>query len=176
MISTRGPHQIMVLERSAVPIHEIIGAMCHHETLDDIKLRYPVDNNEIWVCAEIFADQLGPTDRDFVAMNVFLDDQGEQHVETVNISDWVFVSCAVMGADESDSENIHELYAVGVEMVVMDCIDDIINGNENFREVPLHSIVWDAFEVAWNDLKPGAIDEMIEKVRVNLQDEQNQDE
>lgn len=168
MISTRGPQQIMVLERSAVPVHEIIGALCLYETIEEITTRYPVDENEIWVCAEIFADQLGPTDKDFIAMNVFEDAQGERHVETVNISDWVFVSCVMLGTDIHDGDetpSIHELYAMGVEEAVTQCMDDLINDSDDFREVALLTMIWDGFEAAWEQLKPGAVQELLANMR-----------
>lgn len=173
MISTRGPQEIMVLERSAVPIHEIIGALCQYKTIEEITTRYPVDETEIWVCAEIFSEQLGPNSQDFVAMYVYEDSDGERHVETVNVSDWVFVSCVLLGTDIIEGSNslpdpmpnIHELYSIGVEEAVSQCIDDLINDNENFREVELFNMIWDSFEAAWEELKPGAVDELLSNLR-----------
>ena len=49
-IESRGPNNILVLERSAVPVNDIVELVCSRQELKVILRKYPITEAEVFEC------------------------------------------------------------------------------------------------------------------------------
>jgi len=149
MISSRGPKGTLVIDRNGVPVRDIISDLLTREKLSEIQEKYLISDEEIIECAHTFIDSFGPTEHDFI--NLVCDRIGSDiNVEAVGLSDWVFISAVALGRSEcEDEDRIRSLFAYGLEVVMIDCLTDLKSGKDYYLYSELHTLVLDAFEIAF---------------------------
>jgi hypothetical protein len=149
MISSRGPKGTLVLDRNCVPVRDVIADLLTRERLSGIREKYLISDEEIFDCIDIFIDNFGPTEHDFIKL-VCNRIESDISVEAVGLSDWVFVSAIAMGRTiGQDEDRIRTLFAYGLEVVMIDCLTDLKSGKDYYLYSELHTLVLDAFEDAF---------------------------
>jgi|TARA_R110002153_G_scaffold15181_2_gene54397 hypothetical protein len=157
-IATRGPNNILVLEPYGVMVDEVCDAVCHRENLNDICKRFKIKQEDVFECVTAYVDFRQSTiDADYIKMNITKLNAEELMVDTTAITDWAFLSVVDFQHDftqknVSDTEtitNFAELYADGIEMLLLDCLLDIRSNDLHWVSVSeIHRLVLDSFEKA----------------------------
>lgn len=172
MISTRGPNNVLVLDRSTVPVVEICSAIISMDDITDISKKYPVSTAEIFACAELYSDHYGPTEYDFIELESQLVDK-ELEVITVGISDWVFLSLINFAHfDNETTTDIRLLYSMGLQKVLTECLIDIKNGEDHYEYSDLHRYVLDAFMYVYGPVDQDNVEQVLNLLEI---DESNND-
>ena len=148
-ISTRGPRNVLVLDRTAVPINLVTDYVCSRMDVAKLKQKFPITEDEIFLCAETWADVRDATENDFIEFSVTTVD-GEIDVITKGISDWVFLSLVSIGRQHKPScIDYDELYLIGVQAVFVDCFLDIVNNNTHYELSDVHNILYKEFSAKY---------------------------
>lgn len=149
MISSRGPKGTLVLDRNGVPVRNVVSDLLSKATLSEIQQKYLISDVEIFDCIDTYVDGFGPTENDFI--NLACDRVGDDiNVEAVGLSDWVFMAAIALGRSIGEEEDrIRTLFAYGLEVVMIDCLTDLKSGKDYYLYSELHTMVLDAFEVAF---------------------------
>ncbi|MGY8868731.1 MAG: hypothetical protein ACKVJK_24250, partial [Methylophagaceae bacterium] len=63
-IESRGPNNVLVLERTAVPVNLIADQVCCRVEVARIQQRYPVSVAEIFECIEAWTDIREPSENE----------------------------------------------------------------------------------------------------------------
>lgn len=168
MISVRGPDSILVVDRTAVPVEEVCAAVLDSDAKEQVIERFPINDDELFGCLEVFSDTQGPLFKDFVEISCTNDAGETLEIETLAVSDWVYLTAVYLGYQVFPNENrFYTLYALGMESVMYDCLLDLKNGRASFNHSDIHRIVFDAFIRAYGDLT----DADIEKLLVSLKED-----
>lgn len=151
MISSRGPNNVLVVERSCVPVFEVCESVTARYTVDDLKARYQVTEDEIFECIDAFSDLYGPSSNDFIEFDCTEStklDFTDLDVDTVAVSDWVFLTIITYGRTlNMHSVDFSLLYEIGIEAIFVDCLRDIARGSIDYSDISaIHSIVFNSFE------------------------------
>lgn len=153
-IQSRGPNNILVLERSAVPVNDICDLVCSRQELKVILRKYPITEAEVFECLDAWVDTRDATENDYIKFDVEFSN-GDLDVMTMGISDWMYLSLVVQGRVYFPEEvDLERLFMLGMEQVITDCLMDVRDGNTNFEMNELHRIVYEEFERTH-----GAVDE-----------------
>ena len=177
-ISSRGPRNILVLDRTNVPMLEICDAVAEHRTFDWIKTRYPVNNDEIFQCIETFVDVTKPSKKDKLELRAVpsYDTESEFDIETAAITDRIyFLILSYAKAMIPLCEDIEDLFRYGLELIINEALTDIKNGHRNFENSEIHSIVFKAFEkmhLENHDLTINSIDDILKQFKISTDVEQ----
>lgn len=159
MIGSRGPENVLVVDRTCVPVYEICDAVIYSTTPEDIMQRYQVSSEEVFECIEVFADLAGPSENDFIEL-VKLDPEETEEgtdieidIETAAVSDWVFLTLVGIGyTDRPEVSEFRYLFAYGLQSVLIDCIKDIKIDCKDYELSDIHLICYTAFTNAYGDL------------------------
>lgn len=147
-VSARGPRNILVLDRTNVPVMEVCDAVAEHKTFDWIKTRYPITDNEIFECLETFVDVTRPNKNDKLELrSVPDDDEDGFEIEAAAITDRIyFLIVTYAKAMVTDCNNIYDLFRYGLEIIISESLNDVKNGHRSFEASEIHDIVFTAFE------------------------------
>ena len=152
MISTRGPEDIMVVDRNCVPIADVCTTIISSETVTEVTQKLPVNVEEIFECVNIFADYFGPQENDFIEIEC-AKDGNDTAVEAVGMSDWVYFGALQMGhALNNREDDFQVLFSMGMEKIMYDCLCDIIEGIDDYSLQGLHQIVFESFSKAYGNI------------------------
>jgi hypothetical protein len=172
-ITTRGPNNILVLEPSGVMVDEVCDEVCARENLKIICKRYGIQPDDIFECVNAYVEFKQSTiDSDYIKMKIGKFSENELMVDTVAITDWAFLS-VVDFAHDVDSRNagydtaktFADLYASGIEMILLDCLLDIKSNDLHWVSVSeIHRIVLDGFEDAHEIIDETNVDETLEQL------------
>ena len=166
MISTRGPDNIIVLDRTRVPVDEICEAVADHKPMTWIKNRYPITDEEIFQCLETFIDMTVPVRGDRLELRLLKSSSPSRlfDMETVVISDRVYfaiLSYARVLAPQC--LDVHLLYRIGIESILVECFMDIKDNKFNLDEADgLYRVVFEAFKKIYNSVEAN-IDQLLEQ-------------
>lgn len=173
MISTRGPNQVLVVDRSAVPVHEVCSALIHNPDISTVVQKYPVTFDEVTECISAFCDMAGPSIYDFIEITCTKKNDVVE-VETAGLSDWVFLSAVQIGMSEMPAEtSVNVLYAKGVEVVMIDCLIDMYKDTEYYKYSELHTMVIESFIQAYGPIERGDLVMLLISLGVDLDDMQD---
>jgi len=146
VIGFRGPQSIPVLNRNAVQVSDICSDLIYSETTDRIRQRYNISDKELISCIEKYTEH--SSNRDFVELACSTEDK-EMYVETVGLSDWVFLVCLLRGKQKHPRLRKTEiLYARGAESYIIDCFKEVIEHSNEFMKSDIHRIMFNGFQDA----------------------------
>lgn len=168
MISTRGPNRFLVVDRNAVPVHEVCSALIHIPDINKVIQKYPISYDEVIECVSAFCDIAGPTMYDFIEITCNKNGNNIE-VETAGLSDWVFLAAVNIGADALPGEtNVNILYAKGVETIMIDCLIDMYKDVEYYKYSDLHNLVIESFIQAYGPIERSDIAVLLVSLGVDL--------
>lgn len=166
-ISTRGPRNILVLDKNCVPVNQVCDELCRDGNTKHISKRFNISADEIFACAEAWVDIREATPEDFIKLTVYEND-GEYDVSTTGISDYVFLSLLSTGRMMNpDVDNTSMLHAHGLESVITDCCFDIVGGQDHYKMSSLHNIVFTEFENKYKTIDAVAAKQVLRWLQID---------
>lgn len=166
MISTRGPDNVVILDRSRVPVEEICEAVAEHKTISWLKTRYLITDEEVFECLDAFIDITMPVQGDRLELRLHESSSTGRlfDMETVLISDRVYfaiLSYARVLAPEC--VDVHLLYRIGIESILVECFMDIKDDKFNLEEADgLYRVVFEAFKRIYDSVDAD-VDQLLEQ-------------
>lgn len=147
-ISNRGPRNILVLDRTGVQITDVCDAIAEYKDITWVTQRYPVTVDEIFECIDAFVDLAKPSKRDKLELD-FVDDPKsadvDLDVQATAITDRIyFLIISYAKSILPDCENVDDLFRYGLELIIVDCLEDVAKGEQGFENSEIHSIVFNA--------------------------------
>lgn len=166
-ISTRGPRNTLVIDRTAVPLNKVVDGICQRTPVEKLQKRFPITADEIFLCAETWCDVRDATENDFIELAV-TDINQEIDVLTTGISDWVYLSILTVGRhNEAQQDDYDALYLRGIQSVFSECFVDIMAGNTNYEISDLHRIVFNEFTSKYGqDITPANAQEILDNLGI----------
>lgn len=161
MISTRGPKDIPVLDRNAVPLRDICASLIVQNEFTTIENRYAITRDEILYCAQSFVDNYGPEPQDFIEMNVHEDEDGDINVDTAGVSDWVFLEILLLGERLSPTTDANIMFVNGLKSIMHSCLTDIKNDLADYEASFIHNLVFDSFRQSFGEVTKDNIDTLL---------------
>jgi uncharacterized protein (DUF433 family) len=144
-IESRGPNHVLVLERTAVPVNLIADQVSCRVSIERIMQRFPITESEIFECIETWCDIRDASENDFIKFDVEFSN-GDLNVMTMGISDWIYLSLVSQGKIyHPNTSDLQELFKLGIEQIIVDCLMDLRDGNTNFEMSELHDMIWAEF-------------------------------
>jgi len=169
-IESRGPGNVLVLERSAVPVNDVCDLVCSRQELATILRKFPISEIEVFECLDAWVDTRDASENDYIKFDVEFN-EGDLNVMTMGISDWMYLSLVVQGRVYfADVNDLEKLFTLGMEQVITDCLMDIRDGNTNYEMNELHRLIWDEFERTWGPVSVEKSKELLLSLGVNYQD------
>lgn len=169
-IESRGPQNILVLARSAVPVNAITDMVCSRQEIQTIQKKFPVNVEEIFECVEAWTDIRDASENDYIKFDVEFN-SGDLNVMTMGISDWIYLSLVMQGRIyHPENSNLQELFMLGMEQCITDCLMDLRDGNTNYEMSQLHEIIWNEFERTYGVCDVDKINELLLSLGVNFQE------
>jgi len=145
MISFRGPEQIMVVDRTTVPVSSVCDAVIDSNSISDVLQRLPINEEEIFAAVDAMVGIVGVSYRDHVKFKCDRDEE-DVSVETVTVTDNVYLNALLFGREQQPEEkHLFSLYAYGIESIMFDCLLDIKDGKHYYQNSTIHSMVYQAF-------------------------------
>lgn len=166
MISSRGPENIIVIDRNQVPVDEVCEAVADHKTMEWIKRKYPITDEEIFQCLEAFIDMTLPVRGDVLELKLLASSSNARmfDMKTEAISDRVYfaiLSYARVLAPQC--LDVHLLYRIGIESILVECFMDIKSGTFDPTTADgLYQIVFEAFKKIYDSVEDN-IDTLLEQ-------------
>lgn len=150
MISTRGPDNIVVLDRLAIPIFDICSSVIYLDTVTEILEKFPITRYEFKESLQFFYDNCGPDEHDFIELECVRDGE-HMDVDTAGLSDWVYVSAVLAGyLNTPETDIILTLYSNGLKSFMKDALVSIIEGAPFNTE--MSRMILEAFEESYGDV------------------------
>lgn len=151
MISGRGPHNVLVVDRTCVPVWEVCDQAIEHGDVEQLLKRFNITEREIFECFDAFSDLNGPTHKDFIEYEVDPDAEvgdWDLDVFTSAVSDWVFLTVITYGRTIYEAEtDLSKLFTVGLSQIFKDCLTDISNGHFSSGDVSsIHELVFMSYQ------------------------------
>jgi uncharacterized protein (DUF433 family) len=171
MFSQRG--QTVVLDRTAVPLNDIINSLITKRNFRITRQQFPISNEEILAAIEYYIDHKssGNAKHEKISFEVSTDDIGEINVNTESMTDWVFLNCLLYGhMFYPDLEDLNRLYAKGLENIVKEILQDLQQGNTDFKGSALHDLVYESFIESYGELKAIDIEMLLTSLGENPND------
>jgi hypothetical protein len=147
-ISNRGPRNILVLDRTGVQIIDVCDAIAEYKDITWVTQRYPITVDEIFECIDAFIDLAKPSKKDKLELD-FADDPNstdvDLDVQATAITDRIyFLIISYAKSILHDCETIDDLFRYGLELIIVDCLEDVEKGERGFENSEVHSIVFNA--------------------------------
>lgn len=140
MISTRNGN--LIYGRHAVPVREVVDAICDRAHMDWICARYPLKPVEVLECLDAVADidKLGGSDH--LILRNSSDNPSDVTIEITSISDIFFLKVMQYGKVFLENEyDFNLLYDKGFRMCAIESFEDIVNGSVGYESSEIHTIV-----------------------------------
>ena len=147
-ISNRGPQNILVLDRTGVQIIDVCDAITEYKDITWVTQRYPITVDEIFECIDAFVDLAKPSKKDKLELD-FADNSNstdvDLDVQATAITDRIyFLIISYAKSILHDCETIDDLFRYGLELIIVDCLEEIEKGEQSFENSEVHSIVFNA--------------------------------
>ena len=147
-ISSRGPRNILVLDRSGVQITDVCDAVAEYKDIDWVLKRYPIKTEEVFECIDAFVDLAKPSKKDKLELdfsNTATTD--DLDVEATAITDRIYFMIISYGRSLiPDCDSIDDLFRYGLELIIVDCLEDLEKGDRGFENSEIHNIVFNALD------------------------------
>ncbi len=148
-ISNRGPRNILVLDRSGVQVTDVCDAIAEYKDIEWVTQRYPVTVDEVFECIDAFVDLAKPSKKDKLELD-FVDDpvsSDDLDVQATAITDRIyFLIISYAKSILNDCESVDDLFRYGLELIIVDCLEDLEKGERDFENSEVHSVVFNALE------------------------------
>lgn len=142
-----------MIERSSVPVNDVVESLMLKRNLKVTKTQFPITPEEIWSCVEYAIDCKPAGANEYIKFDVHTDLNGELCVNTESMTDWVYLNSILYGRMFSpDEHDLNKMYAVGLENIMREILEDLLLENEDFTESALHNIVYKSFIDSYGDL------------------------
>ena len=155
MIAGRGPHNVLVVDRTCVPVWEVCDQAIEHGDINQLLSRFNITEKEVFECLDAFSDLNGPTGNDFIEFADIRDEDEPDgsnddilNVVTAAVSDWVFLTVITYGRTlRTDITDLTNLFAVGLSEIFRDCLTDISQGHFNSGDISeIHELVFMSYQ------------------------------
>jgi len=146
-ISTRGPKNILVLDKTGVQITEVCDFVAEHRDITKTISRFAITADDVFECIGTFVDVSKSSKKDKIDLMYIPAEDGEYDIETTAITDRIFFMVIDYAkAILPDHDSINDLFRYGLELIINDCMEDIKNNNRNFENSEIHEVVFKSFE------------------------------
>lgn len=151
MIAGRGPQNVLVVDRTCVPVWEVCDQAIEHGSVEQLLTRFNITEQEIFECFDAFSDLNGPTANDFIEYEVAEDadiDAWDLDVFTAAVSDWVFLTVVTYGRTIQEAEtDLSKLFTIGLAEIFRDCLSDVSEGHFATGDISaVHEIVFMSYQ------------------------------
>lgn len=164
MISTRGPDQILVVDRNGAPVREICGLLIRRNTISSICKRFDITREEMYAAVSAINDLIGISDNDFIEIEISREGD-EINVETTGITDLIFLTLLTWGNFfDPDEDEIDTLFQLGMSEVIADILGEIKLGGSDYLDSDIHSIIAREFFRAYGPSLMDDIDFLLENI------------
>lgn len=141
-ISTRGPNNILVLDRVVLPVNDVADEICIGRPITEICDMFRISDNELFEAVQAWADIRDLGDKDHINLSVS-SDITDLSVVTTGITDWVFLNIMLVGkTHHPELTNNDKLYTLGLEHIITDCCYDVKNDSDGWEISDLHRLVF----------------------------------
>jgi hypothetical protein len=164
MIKTKGPRHIHVIDRNNVPVHEICDAVAEHKSIDWIKARYAVTDDEVFECLDTYVD-LSEKLKFVIKLSCTADPDGSDiyGIETTEINDKMYFSVLNYGRMFFDSSCLQELFTYSLNLIIIEAVLDL-KDNADIDPESMHSVVLEAFKQSYGPVDSSNIDHVLEQL------------
>lgn len=143
-LQTRGKN-IVVTSGQGVLVHDIADAIIDGYSIDWLTKRFPVSEQEIWEVVDYYADKVNANDSNFQLDNVGGDT--EVDIEVSKVSDSIFFGLIAFGKlFYPNMVNFKLLFTKGLEGVIIEICNDLLEDSYVFEASDLHALVYNALE------------------------------
>ena len=151
MIAGRGPQNVLVVDRTCVPVWEVCDQAIEHSDIEQLLTRFNITEKEVFECLDAFSDLNGPTGDDFIEFSELDDEEPDtDHLSVITsaVSDWVFITVIGYGRTiRTDITDLTSLFSVGLSEIFRDCLLDISQGHFNSGDVSeVHELVFMSYQ------------------------------
>lgn len=164
MIKTKGPHNIHVIDRNNVPVTEVCDSVAEHKSLEWIKNRYLINEDEIFECLDTYVD-LAEKKSFIIKLSCTADPQGSDiyGIETTEINDKMYFSILNYGRMFFDADCLQELFTYSLNLVIIEAVLDF---KDNTLSDPdsMHSVVFHAFKNSYGEIDSSNINHILEQL------------
>ena len=142
-----------VIERTAVPVTDVIDSLIRKRNINTTQQQFPITEDEIWGCVDYVLDAKNPGKNEKIDFTISYDEDGELCVSTESMTDWVYLTSLTYGRMFSpNTTDLNFLYCVGLENVMREILEDLKTGNTDFSSSALHNIVHKSFVKSYGEL------------------------
>ena len=151
MIAGRGPQNVLVVDRTCVPVWEVCDQAIEHGDIKQLLTRFNITQKEVFECLDAFSDLNGPTSNDFIEfadVPADEDDSESLSVITAAVSDWVYITIINYGRTlREDVTDLTSLFAIGLAEIFRDCLTDVSEGHFNSGDISeVHELVFMSYQ------------------------------
>lgn len=173
MIEARGPDNLLVVERNGVLVRDVVSAMITYNTISDVCNKFPLSEQEIYECCDAFLDNVRESYDDYIQFHIVITDDDTMDMETIRLTDWVFLSCLMYGRMFIQTDDITHTYTVGLASILRDCLADIVTSSDHCEVSRVHELVLAGFQDAYEPLTPETAKILLEYVEQDLHEQLN---
>lgn len=161
MIKTKGPRNIHVISRNNVPVEDVCDSVAEHKTLEWIKNRYLITEDEIFECLDTYVD-LAEKKPYHLELSCIADPNNADiyGIETSAINDKMYFSVLVYGRIFFDTKNLQELFTYALNLIIIESVMDLKQG-EPADPNSMHSVVLEAFRDSYGIVDETNIDHIL---------------
>jgi len=143
-ITNRNNH--LVVGKRAILVRDVTDSVCNRKTIDWIKQRFPIDDNEIWECIDTIADIDTLSTGTHLKVKNTSEDKHNIIMEVAQISDLFFIKTIQYGKIFlPNSDNFEEIFNAGLNRLALESYEDVVNGKISYEESDLHLLTFNAF-------------------------------
>jgi hypothetical protein len=164
MIKTKGPHHLHVIDRNNVPVHEICDAVADHKTLEWIKNRYSITDDEVFECLDTYVD-LSEKKPLIIKLSCTADSEGSDiyGIETTEINDRMYFSVLNYGRLFFDASCLQELFTYSLNLIIIESVMDL-KDKIDMDPASMHSVVLEAFKESYGEVDASNIEHILEQL------------
>jgi hypothetical protein len=164
MIKTKGPHNIHVIDRNNVPISEVCDSVADHKSIDWIKNRFLVTDDEVFECLDTYVDLTDKTPF-VIKLNCTADPNGSDiyGIETTEINDKMYFSILNYGRIFLEADCLQELFTYSLNLIIIEAVLDLKDSTDN-DPMSMHSVVLDAFRDSYGNIDSSNITHILEQL------------
>lgn len=166
MISRRHNSGKEVIERTAVPVVDVIDSLIKKRNINTTQKQFPITEEEIWGCVEYMLDAKSPGKNEDIDFTISYNQEGELCVNTESMTDWIYLTSLTYGRMFSPNlRDLNFLYGIGLENVMREILEDLQAGHSDFTSSALHRIVHRSFVKSYGELSPQDVHLLLTSLR-----------
>lgn len=164
MISPRGPKQILVVDRVAVPVTAVCDAVIDCKSKTQVLNRLPINETEMFAAVDAMVNIVGISHQDYINFSCEKQEK-DVAVETVTVTDSVYLAALLFGYEQKPNiDSLFALYAYGVESIMYDCLLDVDQQQHHFLNSDIHALVYESFCRAFGTPTDAEVKQLLESL------------